>query len=343
MDSMADDLVPVITLSSAEKAAIIITALPSSEASPLLEQLGPGHINAFAKATASLKQIPASVLESVVMEFLESLGERNITLGPDVAKNVLSRIMSSDVASDLIATATGQQRDIWRQLGETDPDAIAKFVASAHPRAASIILGRIVPGKAADVLDKLDVETAERAVNLLKQSSKPSPHALMILGQAIQAEIFDRADEEGDAPDALVGAIFDNLTELKRDPLMKTLEERDPGFASAVKRQLFLFDDIPARVDAKDIPTIVREVDPADLKTALAYAQGRGSETPEFILSNMSKRLAEQLEEELSEMDKIKASAGGQAEAEIVRIVKSLMDEGSIIMVQPDDDTDDGE
>lgn len=341
MDDMINDLAPAITLTSAEKAAIIISALPHDEASPLLEQLGEAHISAFAKATANLKEIPLSVLESVVLEFLDSLEGQNLKLGPDVAKTILSRIMNPDVASDLIVTATGGKRDVWKQLSETDPEIIAGFVAKAHPRAAAIILSRLPSDKAASILDKLDAETAERAVDLLKEPSKPNPHAVAMLGQAIQVDIFDRPEGGKETPDELVGAIFDNLTDRKREPLMKTLEEKDPGFASAVQRQLFLFDDIPARIETKDIPVIVREVDAAVLKTALSYAQSRGSETVDFILSNMSKRLAEQLEEELGEMGKVKASAGGEAESEIVRTVRALAEDATIVMIQEDTDEED--
>jgi len=49
---------PAEMLSSAQKAAVIITALPPEEASELLKQLGDEHVRAYVKATHTLRNIP---------------------------------------------------------------------------------------------------------------------------------------------------------------------------------------------------------------------------------------------------------------------------------------------
>lgn len=327
-----------VPISWAEKAAIIITALPRDSATSLLQKLGPTHINAFVKATARLKTIPEEVLERVILEFMESLSHKDVVLGIEVAKDILNRIMSPDAATDIISAAMGTERDPWDRLDDCDPEDIAAFITRGHPRAASIILSRLEPDRAAEVLDKLDAETAEAVVSGLKQMAEPSEHALHMLTQSIKDDLLDLKADERAEPDSLVGAIFDNLSDLKREPLMKALEADDPDFAQAVQRKLFLFDDIPVRIAPKDVPAITRIVDAAVLKTALGSARARESETADFILSNMSKRLAEQLEEELSEMGKIKAADGADAEADVTRAVKSLIDDGTITVVQPDDE-----
>ena len=93
------DVPPSEALNSAQKAAIIITALPPDEAGALLKQLGDGHVRSYVRATQTLRKVPQVVLEKTILEFLESLDEGSIKLGPDAAKEILSRIMDPGAVS----------------------------------------------------------------------------------------------------------------------------------------------------------------------------------------------------------------------------------------------------
>jgi len=339
MNSVAEITPPATpdALLPAQKAAIIITALPEQEAGALLGQLGDKHIRAYVEATSQLRHVPSLLLERVIVEFLDMLNSSDMTIGPETAQEVLSRIMSPEAVSNVISEATGVKRSVWEKLNDVSDDAIADFVSRQHPRASSILLSRVAPEKAAAVIALLDADTAERSVGLLKDMKEVEPHILEMIGESIRADLLQTNGDGSDDPDALVGAIFDNLTERTREPLMKSLEEKTPDFARAVAKRMFLFDDIPTRVGIRDVPSLTRAVDQAVLKTAIAYARGRGSETSEFLVSNMSKRLAEQLEEAMAEMGEISSKVGEAAESELIKSLKSLVLRGEIQLVSAED------
>lgn len=318
------------TLTSSEKAAIIISALPHEEAANLLQKLGPVYVPAYVAATRRLRHIPMQVLEQVILEFLEGLDDNSIVLGPDTTRDVLSRIMSADEVAGIVGGSNGPPRTVWDRIRDIPDAAIASFVAGQHPRAASIVMGRLPPEKAAAVIDLLDANTAERAVAMLERPAALPPRILSIVEEAIESELLGTI-EGGEPPEVFVGAVFDSLTDRTRDPLMKRLEDKTPDFAKAVARQMFLFDDIPARMDPGEVPVLTREIDQSVLCTALAYAASRRSETTEFILSSIPRRMAEQIRETMETTGTPDDETEGQiAEGEVIQQIRRLAEAGKI-------------
>lgn len=328
---------PAEMLSPAQKAAVIITALPPEDASQLLKQLGDGHVRAYVRATHSLRNIPQVLLERIIIEFIDSLDDSDFTLGPDAASDILSRIMSADAVSNVIGEATGVKRSVWERLGGVSDADLSAFIMREHPRTSAIVVGMLSSEKAAEVIALLDVDTAETVIELLKDLADVDSDILEAIGETIRIELLDKAGTESAAPDEVIGAIFDNLTDRTRDPLMKRLEDKTPDFAKAVAKRMFLFDDIPDRVEARDIPTLTRAIDQKVLEQAIAFSRSRESAATNYILENMSRRLAEQLEETLAEMPALSVSDGEKAEAELIKALRKQVSDGAITLKVKDE------
>jgi len=315
-------------LTPPQKAAIIITALPPDDAGSLLQKLGQAHIRSYVAATRQLRHVPAKMLEQVITEFLASLDNSDIKIGPETVEDVLSRIMSAEAVSELI----GVPRTLWEQVQDLPADAIALYIEREHPRVASIVMSRLAAEKAAAVIDVLDVEAAERVVDMLKTPTDVKPHVLATVEEGLRSDLLANAAKQGDMPEVFVGAVFDNLTEQSRNPLMKLLHDKTPEFADAVAKRMFLFDDIPERLDHKDVPTLTTVIDQGLLTKALAYASGRGSESAEYILSYVPKRMAEQLREGIAEVGDIDQKDGEDAEGDVIKSLRRLSAEGTITL-----------
>jgi len=260
---------PVEMLTPAQKAAIIITALPEDSSGELLKQLGEGHVRSFVKATHELRNVPQVLLERVILEFMETLDDRDLKFGPDAAKEILSRIMSADAVDNVIGDVTGVQRSVWDRLGGISNDDLSAYVTREHPRTSAIVLSRLDSEQAAEIIALLDVDTAERVIGLLKEISNVAPKILDSVGESVRVDLLEKSSKPVTPPDQIIGEIFDNLTDRTRDPLMKRLEDKTPDFAKAVAKRMFLFDDIPERVENRDVPNLTRVVDAAVLRDAM--------------------------------------------------------------------------
>jgi flagellar motor switch protein FliG len=73
-----------------------------------------------------------------------------------------------------------------------------------------------------------------------------------------------------------VGAILNSSTTLTRDDMLEGLQETDETFATAVRKAIFTFANIPANVVARDTSRILRDVDPDELVLAISGAKVAG-------------------------------------------------------------------
>jgi flagellar motor switch protein FliG len=99
-------------------------------------------------------------------------------------------------------------------------------------------------------------------------------------------------------------------------------------------RDSFTFVHLPDRVLARDVPKILRMVTQAQVVTALVGAQAKPAEaaTAEFLLSNMSQRMAQTLREEMEARGKVKERDGEEAMSAIVTAIRALQAAGELTL-----------
>jgi flagellar motor switch protein FliG len=134
-----------------------------------------------------------------------------------------------------------------------------------------------------------------------------------------------------------VGAILNFSAAATRDSVLQGLEERDAAFAQLVRRAIFTFTNIPRRIDARDVPKILRGIDQKLLITALAGAKGEDATAAEFILANISQRMAGNLRDEMASLGKLKDKEVEEAMAAVVAEIRTLEAQGEIFLIAEDE------
>jgi ABC-type proline/glycine betaine transport system ATPase subunit len=111
--------------------------------------------------------------------------------------------------------------------------------------------------------------------------------------------------------------------------LLESIEERDPKLAESIRANLFLFEDI-ANIDNRSLQLVLREVSPQDLALSL---KGVSQEVHEKVLSNLSTRAADMLEEELELMGRVRRSNVEEAQGKIVAVIRRLAKDGMTMVI----------
>lgn len=124
-----------------------------------------------------------------------------------------------------------------------------------------------------------------------------------------------------------------------RDDVLAGLEAEDAGFAAQVRKAIFTFVHLPARVTARDVPKIIRIVEQPVLVTALTGAQGDSEQAAagEFLLTNMSQRMAQGLREEMAARGKVKEKEAEEAMTVIINAVRQLEAAGELVLIKEDE------
>ena len=86
---------------------------------------------------------------------------------------------------------------------------------------------------------------------------------------------------------------------------------------------------------------MTKDSDEGVLVTAMAYAtEGDFGMSTEFILSNMSGRMADQLREAIGDRGKVKTKEAEAAMSEVTKAVRELVELGEIELISEEDDDD---
>lgn len=108
--------------------------------------------------------------------------------------------------------------------------------------------------------------------------------------------------------------------------LLDALEQRNPELGKIIRNEMFTVADM-AKLDVATLQKILREVDSRTLATAL---RGVSDAIKARVLSGLSKRAAEAIEEEMSFLGKVKAREIEVAQLSIIETVRRLETEGQI-------------
>jgi flagellar motor switch protein FliG len=110
--------------------------------------------------------------------------------------------------------------------------------------------------------------------------------------------------------------------------ILSAIEETNPDLAEKIRELMFPFEDLTL-IDSEQMQTILKDVDKADLAMALKTASDA---VKEIILSSMSPRAAQILNEDLENMGLAKVVDVENAQQKIIEVFKKLEEEGKLIM-----------
>ncbi|MCV6587182.1 MAG: flagellar motor switch protein FliG [Marinibacterium sp.] len=332
-------------LDSAAKAAVIVRLLMSEGEDVPIDAL-PEDLQA--KLTSQMGQmglVDKVTLDAVVTEFTEALDAIGLTFPRGLARalEALDGKISPQTARRLRKEAGVREAgDPWQRLTALPVADLAQMSQAESVEVAAVLLSKLPTKKAAELLTSLPGPRARRMSYAVSLTSKVTPEAVDRIGLSLAAQLDQKPIEAFDSdPSERLGEILNQSTASTRDDMLSALQETDASFAEQVRRSIFLFEHIPARVATGDIPTILRAVDATDLITALAAASSDGDKaTVDYILSNISSRMADGYREEMAERGKIRQEDGEAAMSAVVSAVRTLVQDGTIAFQDPVEDDD---
>lgn len=325
------------------KAAVIVRLLLNEGADLPLEHL-PEELQAeLTQQMGQMGLVDRVTLSAVVQEFAEALDGVGLSFpgGLAGALAALDGKISPQTAARLRREAGVRQAgDPWARLRGLEIEALIDILRAEAPEVAAVLLSKLEVDKSAALLARLPGAEARRIALAVARTKDISPRTVDRIGLALASQLDLRpVPAFDDAPGARLGAILNQSAAATRDDLLSGLDEADQDFAADVRRAIFTFAHIPARIAPRDIARVVRAVDPTDLVAALACAvEGADKAAAEFLMANISGRMADSLREEVAEAGAVKPADGEAAMTRIVGTIRDLVDAGEIALVQKEEE-----
>ncbi len=334
-------------LTRRQKAAIIVQFLLNEGADVPLSDLPDVLQASLTTQMGAMRYVDRTTLMSVVAEFATELESMGLTFPHGVASAIsaLDGRISPQTAARLRKEAGVRQfGDPWEQVQRTDIDTLVPIILAESAEVAAVVLSRLDVSFAAKLLSRLPGDKARRITFAISRTGQVTPEAVDRIGLALAAQLDDRPPIAfDDGPVQRIGAILNSSSSAMRDEVLSGLEESDGDFANQVRRAIFTFQHIPDRVARTDVPKVIRDLEQSALVTALAAAKSAGLDNVvEFLLTNMSRRMADILREEMEDRGTVKQGPGEEAMTEVVNAVRRLEAAGSLILITADDEDEIG-
>ncbi|MFD3189562.1 flagellar motor switch protein FliG [Sedimentitalea sp. HM32M-2] len=332
-------------LDNRAKAAIVVRLLLNEGADLPLEDL-PDDLQArLIQQMGKMGLVDRNTLAAVIEEFATKLDGIGLAFPNGLAEalNAMDGKISPQTAARLRKEAGVRQAgDPWTRLRAVPVADLASMIQAESIEVAAVLLSKLDTAKAAALLGELPGPTARRITYAVSQTGQVTPDAVDRIGLSLASQLDDKpllAFE--DAPGERIGAILNQSAATIRNDMLTGLEETDAKFALAVRKSIFTFAHIPTRLETRDVPKIIRAADPEVLVTALAAATDEDTKrAAEFLLANMSSRMADNLREEVQEKGAVKLRDGEIAMNEVVAAIREQEQAGELVLIAPESDED---
>jgi flagellar motor switch protein FliG len=287
----------------------------------------------------AMRVVDRVTVAAVIEEFTEAVESIGLSFPGGIAGalDALDGRIGRETAARLRKEAGVRAHgDPWQRLRALAPEELQKIIERECTEVAAVMLSKLDVSVAAGLLGRLSGPEARRITYAVSLTSDVSPEAVDRIGLSLAAQQDDQRISAFSAGAAeRLGAILNSSSTPTRDDVLSGLDETDQVLASAVRKAIFTFGNIPARISPRDIPRVLRVVDPALLLTAMAGAEAAGfAEQRDFILENMSGRMADQLREDIAEAGKIKPADADEAMLAVVAAIREMEQSGDLVIIE---------
>lgn len=320
-------------ITGVQKAAILLIALGPDKSSNVFKHLKEDEIEQLTLEIANTRSVSPAMKDAVLDEFYEvCLAQQYIAEGGiGYAKDLLEKALGSERAKDVIGklTASLQVRP-FEFVRKTDASQLLNFIQDEHPQTIALILSYLSSNQASAIISALSPEKQTDVAKRIAQMDRTSPDVIKEVEKVLEQKLASLVNQDYTMVGG-VDSIVDILNTVDRGTekhIMESLEIEDPELADEIRKKMFVFEDILS-LDDRSIQRVLREVDNNELAVAL---KGSNEEVQNLIFSNLSKRLATMIREDMDFMGPVRMKDVEEAQQKIVNIIRKLEDSAEIII-----------
>ena len=312
---------------------MLLIALGPEKSAQIFKHLKEEEIEQLTLEIANIRTVASEDKEKVLEEFYQiCLAQEYIAEGGiGYAKDILEKALGSQKAMEVINRLTvSLQVRPFDFVRKADPSQLLNSIQGEHAQTIALILAYLRPLQSANVISALPQDKQSEVARRIATMDRTSPEMIKEVERVLEKKLSSFVTEDY-ATAGGIQSIVDILNSVDRGTekhIIETLEIEDTDLAEEIKKRMFVFDDI-VTLDNRSIQRFLREIENNELALALKGASG---EVQKVIFSNMSKRLAEMIEEDMEFMGPVRLRDVEESQQKIVNIIRKLEDAGEIVI-----------
>src|SRR5580698_9353624 len=320
-------------LNKMQKLAALLVMLGSESAAVILKQFQPREIESISREMARFNLITRDQQQDILVEFsnVAVSASTSVSAGVEVTRNTLEKALGSFKASDVLGRVTSSRAPVggaMQSITEMDPRHIFNLLRDERVQAITFIISHLPPEKAAQVLNLLRPEQRDQVIERLATLA-PTPvevgeKVVAVLNAKLGVKQTRALEQTGGITS--VADLLNAMDKTVSRTMLTNIEGRNPDLSQAIRKKMFTFEDLLS-LDGPYIQRIMREIDMRDLTVALKKAS---EPLKRLLLSNISRRAAASVQEEMAFLGHVKARDIEAAQFRIIDSVRKLEAEGEI-------------
>lgn len=326
-------------INNKQKSAVVMVALGIDYAAKIYKHLKTDEIESLTLEVAMMQKLDSQQMDEILSEFYEMCMAQKFIIegGVDYAKEALAKAFGSqnadNVIEKVIMSLGNRAFDFMKKV---DPKQLFNFIQNEHPQTIALILAHATKLQASTVLNMLSKEKQVEVIERLAKMDRTSPDYIKEVETALQKKLANLTTAEvGDLGGVKFTAELLNSVDRNSEKfIFDELAARDRDLVDDIRKLMFVFEDIINLTnDAMQI--LARNVETNDLMVALKNAS---EEVKNAFLSNMSKRNADTLREDMEYLRQVRARDVEAAQQRIVAKVRELEEGGQIEVTRGGED-----
>ena len=316
------------------RAAAVLLGLGADAAGTVFRQMGEPELRMIALGAKGLRTQPPQTVPyslQLFVQAMESVGGDS-AVSDQVLRDAAVKSIGADAARRAFDDEPSAPPDeVLGAVSQADPESLAMVLSHEQPQTIALLLSSIDVARATAVIERIPEKQRPDILRRMAAIDSVSPDVLREIGQALNSELkalvaggMRKVNGKAVALD-----ILRRCSAQQQGEVIAEIEKDSAPLAAELRGRLFTFDDLRSLAD-RDLQTLLREIDTNKLAVALKGA------TPELkakILSNLSARAAEMLEDDLQAMGPVKLSTVETAQEEIAKLTQEVAQQGRITIV----------
>ena len=327
---------------SRQKAAVLVVSLGAERASQIYKYLNESEIEALTYEVAKLGKTTNAQVERTLDEFYKlCLTHKMMTDGGlDYARSVLEKAFGESTARNLLEKVSKTlQSKPFNFFMKGDPKSLLSLLQGERPQVIALIMSYMEPEQAAQVLEQLPKEKRIPTLEGMANMDRVSPEAIAIVEEEMKrkfAAIITSEDNMNLGGIDYVADVMNHVDRSSEKQIFDDLDKTDPELSQSIRDKMFVFENI-IDMDARSVQRFIRDCDSKDIVYALKTAS---PEMKQVFFTNMSKRMAENIREDLDITTNVRLKDVEEAQQRIVNLIRRLEAEGQVIINKGGDEGD---
>lgn len=335
-------------ITASQRAAVIIALLGEAAAKPIVEKLDDAALAKVVTALENISLLAREELVEIVVDFLTQLRQNAGSMrgGRERAREVMSGLVDASRLDTLYGGAApdagggggGSTQDAWTRLRKREPRQIAEYLSRMPPNVIALVLRKFDAGIASTILCLLPDEKVSLTLGQMVAGGKVDAGIDSAIERMIEIEFLNNQEAETESADEYletIGEVLSLIPDSKRDSLVSFLRAQHETKLPLIQKGLFTIDSLPEILPRNSVPVVFREVDNDELIKVLASLRDTYGAVSDYLLGNISSRMADQLRESIKDVPAVSKEAADNQQREFLTTLMDLKRRGLITMVRP--------